>query len=89
MNLRTPIGSTSILGSVREKLQIAVGAGKISENEVAGPVLENLLDSLDMVELIMAIEEIKGSDDLPALGTVRDLILRLERLENDNSRHSR
>jgi hypothetical protein len=72
----------------RQKLRAAIEAGKISENTDASDALRIVLDSLDVVELVMVLEEQGEGDDLSARN-VRGLLLRLDRLDREYERQHR
>lgn len=73
---------------IRRKLRSAIAAGKTSEDTDAATALRLILDSLDAVELAMAIEERGGESDLFS-HTVRDLLWHLDRLDRDYEREHR
>jgi hypothetical protein len=73
---------------IRRKLRSAIATGKTSEDADAATALRLILDSLDVVELDMAIEERGGESDL-SVRTVRDLMWRLDRLDQEYERERR
>jgi hypothetical protein len=66
----------------RRKLRAAIETDKITEDANAATGLSHILDSLDMVESVMAIEEAGRENNLSA-STVRDLLWRLDRLDEE------
>jgi hypothetical protein len=66
----------------RQKLRSAIKAGNISEDADAATALRPILDSLDVVELALAMEERGEEGDLSA-HTVRELLSQLDRLDRE------
>jgi hypothetical protein len=72
----------------RRKLRSAIAAGKTTEDADADTALRLILDSPDLVEFAMAIEERESESDLTSR-TVRDLLWHLDRLDRDYERKHR
>ena len=84
--LRKILKSESPFSELREKLQAAIAAGTISELEHADVAIKKLTDSLELVELIMACEEIGFESTLSETSTVRELSWVLKKLEIEDQR---
>ena len=80
MKLTELIKARTPFGDARRKLRAAIDAGRIAEDEDASAAFELVFDSLDRVELVLALEELGGKTYLSP-GTVRDLLWGLDRLD--------
>jgi len=64
----------------RRKLRVAIDAGKITEDEDASAAFDRVFDSLEKLELVLALEESGGKAPFPP-GTVRELLWWLDRVD--------
>ena len=81
MKLKELFKQRSPYDDARKRLRAAIHAGKIAEDANARAALELIFDSLERVELGLALEELGGKTYLS--GTVRELIWGLDRLDRN------
>jgi hypothetical protein len=72
----------SPFGDARRKLRAAIDAGGIAEDADASAAFQFAFDSLEKVELVMGLEELREEIYLPS-ATVRELLCRLDRLDRE------
>jgi hypothetical protein len=81
MNIGKILKSESPFAEAGEKLRAAIETGKVSRSDDAMRVIDKLFDSLDKVELTMALEESGGQGNELAARSAEDLLRLLDRLD--------
>ena len=82
MKLAEVFKQRALFSEIRRKLTAAIEAGKITKQTDASAALRVVLDSLDVVELVMVLEEQGEGDDFSACN-VGELLWRLDRLDRE------